>query len=463
MFSENEQRELLAIARAAIEYELKGIPHRPPASVAERCAQPAGAFVTIKIEGELRGCIGYIESAKPLAEVVAEVAAKAATDDPRFPRMTLEECKRARLEISILSPLRRIRSLEEIEIGKHGLVVAAGEQRGVLLPQVAVEHRLDPRTFFEATVRKAGISLPPRDLAELGSSMELFVFEAEVLREDSSTHDGKKVVRRAAVAGTFYPADADELQHHIADLMGQVRTRKLNGKIRGIVSPHAGYMYSGLTAAHAYAMLRGEKFDTVVVISPSHREFFSGVSVYSGQAYETPLGLVAVNARLRDALVESAYCIVASERGHRDEHALEVQLPFLQQVLPPFSLLPLVIGDQKRAVCIELGEALARVLKEENALLVASTDLSHFYNAQVAHALDSVMINDVREFNPDKLMRDLERQRTEACGGGPVVAVLTALKRLGVDKIEVLHRSTSGDVSGDYGSVVGYVSAVAYS
>jgi AmmeMemoRadiSam system protein B len=170
-----------------------------------------------------------------------------------------------------------------------------------------------------------------------------------------------------------------------------------------------------------------------------------------------------VNAKLRDELVESADFIVASERGHRAEHALEVQLPFLQEMLPPFALLPLVIGDQKRDVCIALGEALARVLKEENALLIASTDLSHFYNAKIADALDKVMINDVREFNPDKLMMDLERQVTEACGGGPVVAVMTALKQLGVEHIAVLHHSNSGDVTGDRSSVVGYLSAVAYS
>jgi AmmeMemoRadiSam system protein B len=222
-------------------------------------------------------------------------------------------------------------------------------------------------------------------------------------------------------------------------------------------------MYSGLTAAHGYAMLRGEKFDTVVVVSPSHREFFSGVSVYSGEAYETPLGMIEVNAKLRDALVESAEFIVAAERGHRAEHALEVQLPFLQEVLPPFKLLPLVIGDQKREVCIRLGEALAKVLKDENALLVASTDLSHFYDAKVANELDNVMIKDVQEFDADKLMMDLERQRTEACGGGPVVAVMTALKRLGVAHLEVLHHSNSGDATGDHSSVVGYLSAVAYS
>jgi AmmeMemoRadiSam system protein B len=331
----------------------------------------------------------------------------------------------------------------------------------LLLPQVAIEHRLNAREFFEATLRKAGISILSQYGVEPESYVELFVFEAEVLREPQ--REAKKIVRHPAVAGMFYPADSEQLHRQIAALMNRVRAKKPSGRIRGLVSPHAGYMYSGLTAAHGYALLRGEHFDTVVVVSPSHREFFSGVSVYPGDAYETPLGRIEVNARLRDALIARAEFVVASERGHRAEHALEVQLPFLQEVLPPFTLVPLVIGDQQRDICIALGEALARVLKEENALLVASTDLSHFYNAKIADALDKVMINDVREFNPDQLMRDLERQVTEACGGGPVVAVMTALRRLGVDNIEVLHHSNSGDVTGDRSSVVGYLSAVAYS
>ncbi len=270
-------------------------------------------------------------------------------------------------------------------------------------------------------------------------------------------------IRRAAVAGMFYPDDARELRSQIEELIAHVSKRKVKGKVRGIVSPHAGYDYSGFTAAHGYSMLRGEKFETVVVVSPSHREFFNGVSVYPGDAYETPLGIVEVNRKLRDELLAQGEFIVASEAGHRTEHALEVQLPFLQEVLGEFTLLPLVIGDQKPEICFALGEALANVLQDESALLVASSDLSHFYTADVADKLDDVMIEDVNEFDYELLMHDLETQRTEACGGGPIVAVMAALKRLGVQHCEVVHHSNSGDVSGDYASVVGYLCAVAYS
>ncbi|MEK7671707.1 MAG: AmmeMemoRadiSam system protein B, partial [Bacteroidota bacterium] len=173
-------------------------------------------------------------------------------------------------------------------------------------------------------------------------------------------------------------------------------------------------------------------------------------------------GVIQVNTKLRDELIAAGDFIVASERGHRTEHALEVQLPFLQEVLPSFKLLPIVIGDQQPEYCLKLGEALAKVLKHENAPLVASTDLSHFYSSDVADKLESVIIKDVEEFDYERLMHDLQTQRTEACGGGPTVAVMSALKHLHVTNIEVLHHSNSGDVTGDYSSVVGYLSAVAY-
>jgi AmmeMemoRadiSam system protein A len=183
MILHEEKRELLAIAREAIACALKEMVYEPPVPTTEGLAQPSGAFVTIKIDHELRGCIGYIESEKPLAEVVAEVAVKAALDDPRFAPMALVELEHANLEISILSPLRRIYSIEEIEIGVHGLVVALGVRRGLLLPQVATEHHLNREAFLEAVMRKAG--LPPAlwRVPETDPHLEMYVFEAEVIQE----------------------------------------------------------------------------------------------------------------------------------------------------------------------------------------------------------------------------------------------------------------------------------------
>jgi hypothetical protein len=221
-------------------------------------------------------------------------------------------------------------------------------------------------------------------------------------------------------------------------------------------------MFSGPTAAAAYSRLVGTSVDTVVVVSPSHRELFEGVSAYAGDAYATPLGVIPVNTELRARLVKKSAIVTASERGHRQEHAIEVQLPFLQEILASFTVLPLVIGNQSAAVCFALGDALGSVLQGVRCVLVASTDLSHYHPAQVADRLDSVFLDDVRRFDEERLMRDLEEGRTEACGGGPAVAVLRAMRILGASRVEVVHHCNSGDVTGDRDSVVGYVSAVGY-
>ncbi len=179
MLSNGDKQELLSVARLAIEAKLTGHSISLENSFHETLLQPSGAFVTIRVDHELRGCIGYIESDKPLAHVVAEVAAKAATNDPRFAPMTVPELDVASIEISVLSPPRRIFSIDEIEIGIHGLMVVLGMNRGLLLPQVAIEHGLDRESFFVATLQKAGIPLAMRYIPEL----EIYVFDAEILHE----------------------------------------------------------------------------------------------------------------------------------------------------------------------------------------------------------------------------------------------------------------------------------------
>jgi AmmeMemoRadiSam system protein B len=272
----------------------------------------------------------------------------------------------------------------------------------------------------------------------------------------------KKAERECSVCGQFYPAGPAELRENIRELISEAKVPKIEGTIRGIIGPHAGYMYSGLTAAHAYASLHGAKYSTVVVVSPSHHDIFEGVSVFPGDSYSTPLGVVRVDKELREAVLQRTPIVKESYSGHGEEHAVEVHLPFLQYVLGEFQFLPLVIGNQSRECCFALGEAIGDVVRGKNVLLVASTDLSHYYPSSVAEKLDAVVINHIKQFDYESLMRDLEFQRTEACGGGPTVAVMLALSRLGVQKMSVLHHCNSGDVTGDHSQVVGYLSAVAY-
>jgi AmmeMemoRadiSam system protein B len=269
-------------------------------------------------------------------------------------------------------------------------------------------------------------------------------------------------VRRHVVAGMFYPEDPGELGRNVDALLASADVRVPTRRIVAVVAPHAGYMYSGPTAAGAYARLRGAAYDTVVIVSPSHRESFDGVTVYPGDAYSTPLGDVPVDGGLRAELLETCRRVSADLRGHGSEHALEVQLPFLQRTLGRFRLLPLVIGHQDRDTCFELGDCLGRLIRNRSALLVASTDLSHYHSAGEADRLDGVFIEGLDRGDEEALMRCLEEGSTEACGGGPVVAVLRAARGMGAAIVEVTDRSTSADVTGDRTSVVGYVSAVAY-
>jgi hypothetical protein len=260
----------------------------------------------------------------------------------------------------------------------------------------------------------------------------------------------------------FYPQHPETIRRDVEDMLARVEQKPVSGRVRGLISPHAGYMYSGYTAAHGFAQLRASSCSVVAVVSPSHREYFDGISIYEGDGYSTPFGEVEVDAELRAKLLEHCPHLRMSEVGHRDEHAIEVQLPFLQLVLPEFRFLPIVLGDQKREYCFELGKALSAVLPGEEFLLIASTDLSHYHASDLANKLDSIFIRDVHKFDYERLMSDLESGKTEACGGGPTVAVMVALHGMGITKMEVLHHCNSGDVTGDTDKVVGYLSAVAH-
>jgi AmmeMemoRadiSam system protein B len=232
--------------------------------------------------------------------------------------------------------------------------------------------------------------------------------------------------------------------------------------IHGVIAPHAGYAYSGATAAHAYAQLEGASYDVAVILAPSHREYFDGVSVYPGSAYATPLGEMQVSTSLRADLTRATSLVRTVQAGHGEEHAVEVQLPFLRRTIGAVEILPIVMGDQRRDYCVELANALAEVLRPVRALVVASTDLSHFHSSGIAQRLDALVIDDIRRGDPESLLGHLERGEAEACGGGPTAASLLALRSLGASHVSILHHCTSGDITGDHSSVVGYLSAAVF-
>ncbi len=269
------------------------------------------------------------------------------------------------------------------------------------------------------------------------------------------------VIREPAVAGMFYPADTENLKTEVDLFLSIADTEKKFKNAVGLISPHAGYMYSGKTAAFGFNAVSEKIIDSVIIISPSHHEYFAGVSIYNGDAYRTPLGVVEINKSISRKLSEEGKFIFEGIEGHRKEHAIEVQIPFLQRVFENFSIVPVVMGDQGDVFVNKLADKLAEVI-DDKTLIVASSDMSHFYTKEKANHLDSIVEEHVKKFDYTGLQEDFNNRICEACGGGPIVAMMKAADKIGKNRSKILARSDSGDVSGDDKSVVGYLSAVVY-
>jgi AmmeMemoRadiSam system protein B len=266
-------------------------------------------------------------------------------------------------------------------------------------------------------------------------------------------------VRQPAVAGAFYPADAGELQRTVDDLLARAGPSPVHDPVFALIAPHAGYPYSGAIAARAYALLKGRKPDRVVVIAPSHVEAFPFTSIYDGDAYATPLGTIPVDRAFAAKLAAAESSMKLSPRGHapvrdRGEHAIEVQLPFLQRTLGEFKLVPIVMGDQSYAACRALGVALAKLARGSDTLIVASSDLSHFHSYDDALKLDRKTLAAIQEWDYLSMSRNFETRVWEACGGGPIVAAMIATERLGASKAALLGYANTGDVTQERGRVV---------
>jgi MEMO1 family protein len=261
-----------------------------------------------------------------------------------------------------------------------------------------------------------------------------------------------------AVAGSWYPADpvalAREVDRYLA-AAGPVPA----GQALAVIAPHAGLMYSGPVAAYSYKVLSGCDAEIAVLVGPSHFVGFEGVAIYERGAFDTPFGEVPIAERCADAIALASTRVREHPTAHLREHSLEMQLPFLRRVLPGASIVPLVMGAQRRETVYALAAALTSALSGRKAVLVASTDLSHYHDATTAAKLDGKVIADVERFDPDGLMSTLEAFPEHACGGGPTVSVMLAAKALGAREARVLKYADSGDVSGDKDAVVGYLAA----
>ena len=266
-------------------------------------------------------------------------------------------------------------------------------------------------------------------------------------------------IRPPAVSGTWYPGSAAALAAAVDGYLARVDPAPRLRNLTAIVAPHAGLMYSGPVAAHAYRQLQGRQIDVVVLVGPSHFIGFEGVAVYRRGGFDSPLGVAPIDEACAARLMEASPLVREHATAHGREHSLEMQLPFVRRVLPHASIVPLVMGWQTAAAATELGRALAVALQGVAAVLVASTDLSHYQDAATARALDTRVISQVERFSPDGLQALLDANPDHACGGGPTVAVMRAARALGARDAVILNYADSGDVSGDKSAVVGYVAA----
>jgi AmmeMemoRadiSam system protein B len=278
-------------------------------------------------------------------------------------------------------------------------------------------------------------------------------------------------LRRAAVAGTWYPATAARLSAQVAEYVGDSHEEvhaedrdalPPDADVIALVAPHAGLMYSGPVAAYGYRLLQSREYETIVLVGPSHYVGFEGASIWASGAFETPLGNLTVDEKTAAAIV--ARCPVLEEipAAHEREHSLEMQLPFLAAFAPATPIVPIVMGFQTRETSFTLGDGTAAALRGRRALLVASSDLSHFYDADTAASLDQRVIAQVNALDDEGLMTLLEQRSDHACGGGPMVSVLRAARLLGANRSRVLRYADSGDISGDKASVVGYMAAAVW-
>jgi MEMO1 family protein len=271
-----------------------------------------------------------------------------------------------------------------------------------------------------------------------------------------------ETIRKSVIAGSWYPGDPSVLRGDINGYIQNVPDRALEGDIVGLIVPHAGYRYSAQVAAHAYKLIQHKKYDAVILIGPSHRVAFRGVSIYGKGAYETPLGIIPVHAKMADEIKNLSKMIIDFPAAHLQEHSLEIQLPFLQVALGDFSLIPLVMGDQDAETCRELADAIGRVARERHVLIVASSDLSHFHNYRKAKELDDMVLRHIQDDDVEGLLDNLSHDKVEACGGGPMAVMILAAHKLGARRSLLLNYANSGDITGDKNSVVGYASAVYY-
>jgi AmmeMemoRadiSam system protein B/AmmeMemoRadiSam system protein A len=271
-------------------------------------------------------------------------------------------------------------------------------------------------------------------------------------------------VRKPVFAGSFYPADKASLSNLIDSYLKEAgqKSKKVDGQIFGIITPHAGYEYSGRVAAYAYSQIKSKEYRTVIIIGSSHRVPFRGIAIYPEGSWETPLGTVAIDHEMAQVILKECKIIKPFSTAFEREHSLEVQVPFLQKALAGFKIVPIVTGSMDKNDYKDFADTLGRIVKNNRGkvLIVASSDMSHFHAYDAASKMDNLTLKDIGEMNVDSLHQHLQKGDCELCGAQGVLSLMMLAKQMN-GKATILNYANSGDVTNDKTRVVGY-SSVAF-
>ncbi|MDP8247325.1 MAG: AmmeMemoRadiSam system protein B [Candidatus Tritonobacter lacicola] len=268
------------------------------------------------------------------------------------------------------------------------------------------------------------------------------------------------MIRSPAVAGRFYPGDPESLRRQIEEYLEPIGGKKLRAK--GVVSPHAGYVYSGPVAGAVLSAV--EITDTVVILGPNHTGLGAPYAIMAKGEWKTPLGNVEIDSGLAAGIVENGPMVTEDPSAHAHEHSLEVQVPFLQVLKPGVKIVPIVVGGRTVSEFHWLGGAIARAIQAcgKDVLVLASSDMTHYEPHEEAREKDSAAIDAILKLDGDMLMRKVRGLGISMCGYAPTIAMLTAAKDLGAREAKLIRYMTSGETSGDYSAVVGYAGIAVY-
>ena len=415
-----------------------------------------GMFISFKRGEKLRSCKGQFGQLAPLGDLVNHVAKDSATNDPRFPPLQAEELPQLLTEVSLMFNPQQIQASGEaradaIQVGR--LVIANPKGRGLLLPQVATEHRWDLLTFLQGVCRKANL---PQD-AWKAADTQLMTFEARLFHSQPTT--AAPVVRPPARAGQFYPAKPDEMQKQIEQFLA-VESPPVTS-FRAVMLPHAGWVFCGDVMGRTLARVNVPR--TVIIVSPKHTAGGAKWSVSNADAWEIPGARIPVAADLRARLVDLVPALNVEAAAHAQEHGIEVILPFLKARNSDLRILPIVLGASAYSQTEQFAQGLSILCREsrEPILLVISSDMNHFAAEAENRRLDFLAIDAMRTGDAGKLFDVTQQHRISMCGVIPAITILRALEFGGVaPKPELVHYDNSSTASGQMDRVVGYAGMV---